>query len=157
MMCTIGLIMGKSMLAKFSIMGKKIPISHEVASVLANRSPITHGANDKSIRRVSRFDKFIETLRRERKKLTIIPFGTTTYALRQRGGYGSLWDGLVSILFEFVYHLFYAIFQVALVPDKFSRRYGKRFIRLHTVLIEMPTITSYSFISFLNCFCYQKL
>ena len=97
MMCSIGLIMGKSMLAKYSILGKKIPISQEVASVISNsmiEKPLI------------REDGIFDILRKERKNLMLIPYGTTTYALRQRGGYESLWDGSVSVLLETLYHLF---------------------------------------------------
>lgn len=117
MMCSIGLIMGKSMLAKYSILGKKIPISQEVASVISN---------SKIEKPLIREDGFLDILRKERNNLMIIPYGTTTYALRQRGGYGSLWDGSVSVLLETLYHLFNTLCQVFLVPDRFSRNYGKK-------------------------------
>jgi len=117
MMCSIGLIMGKSMLAKYSILGKKIPISQEVASVISN---------SKIEKPLIREDGFLDILRKERSNLMIIPYGTTTYALRQRGGYESLWDGSVSVLLETLYHLFNTLCQVFLVPDRFSRNYGKK-------------------------------
>ena len=117
MMCSIGLIMGKSMLAKYSILGKKIPISQEVASVISNSiNP------DPLIRE----DGFLDILRKEQKNVMIIPYGTTTYALRQRGGYESLWDGSVSVLLESLYHAANTMCQVFLVPDKFARKYGKK-------------------------------
>ena len=117
MMCSIGLIMGKSMLAKYSILGKNIPISQEVASVISNSM-----IPDPLIRQ----DGFFDILRKERKNVMIIPYGTTTYALRQRGGYESLWDGSVSVLLELVYHAANTVCQVFLVPDKFARKYGKK-------------------------------
>ena len=117
MMCSIGLIMGKSMLAKYSILGKKIPISQEVASVISNSNN-----PDQLIRE----DGILDILRKERKNLMLIPYGTTTYALRQRGGYESLWDGSVSVLLELLYHAANTVCQVFFVPDKFARKYGKK-------------------------------
>jgi hypothetical protein len=117
MMCSIGLIMGKSMLAKYSILGNKIPISQEVASVMSNsviEKPLI------------REDGILDILRKERKNLMITPYGTTTYALRQRGGYESLWDGSVSIFLETCYNFFNILWQAFHVPDKFSRNYGKK-------------------------------
>ena len=152
-MCTVGLIMGKSMLAKYSILGKKIPISHEVASVLANivtsvhassRAVDTHIAIPGDGRSMIRKNVFT-ALKRERKKLMTIPYGTTTYAVRQRGGYGSLWDGTVSVFLEFLYNLFNALCQSFLVPDRYARNYGKRLFD-SVPSLRCQSIISHSFI-----------
>lgn len=137
MMCSIGLIMGKSMLAKYSILGKKIPISLEVASVISN-SIIPD--------QLVRSDGILDILQKERNNLMLIPYGTTTYALRQRGGYESLWDGCVSIILETIYHLANALCQVFLVPDRFSRKYGKKGLH-NNVFFGMPALY-FSFHSF---------
>jgi len=153
MMCTISLIMGKSMLAKYSIMGKKIPISQEVASVLAN---ITSSDNANSSTPVDRSlmirkDNVIAILKKERNKLIIIPCGTTTYAVRQRGGYGNLWDGTVTVFLEFLYNLSGVLCQVFVVPDRYARNYGMRLIRQHA-FFEMPTY-HFSLIIFISEMC----
>jgi len=134
MMCSIGLIMGKSMLAKYSILGKKIPISQEVASVISNSNN-----PDPLIRE----DGIFDILRKEQKNLMLIPYGTTTYALRQRGGYESLWDGSVSVLLETLYHLFNSLCQIFLVPDRFSRKYGKKWL-LNMFSLVCQRFTSHS-------------
>ena len=95
MMCSVSLIMGKSLLAKFRI--GKIPISHEVAAVFQDSSRVSSTGPVQSVvgsvvKKVSQ-----ETLRRNEK---LQPYGTTTYALRQRGGYDNFWRGLVTTLLE---------------------------------------------------------
>ena len=137
MMCSIGLIMGKSMLAKYSILGKKIPISLEVASVISNSI-----LPDQLVRS----DGILDILQKERNNLMLIPYGTTTYALRQRGGYESLWDGCVSIILETIYYLANALCQVFLVPDRFSRKYGEKGLH-NNVFFGMPALY-FSFHSF---------
>lgn len=141
------------MLAKYSIMGKKIPISQEVASVLAN---ITSSDNANSSTPVDRSlmirkDNVIAILKKERNKLIIIPCGTTTYAVRQRGGYGNLWDGTVTVFLEFLYNLSGVLCQVFVVPDRYARNYGMRLIRQHA-FFEMPTY-HFSLIIFISEMC----
>lgn len=92
MICTIGLLMGKSLLAKYRIRPGRslftrsltyITVSHEVASVLA--APVNG--------KVESFERLI-------KHDWLIPYGSTTYALRQRGGSDNLFIGLLTSLGE---------------------------------------------------------
>lgn len=57
-------------------------------------------------------------------KLSTDPIQRTQYALRHRGGYNSLFQGLMSTTFEFYEWLFRSIFQIFFVPDKFARSHG---------------------------------
>lgn len=128
MMCSIGLILGKSLLAKYRIMGD-IPISHEVASVLVNGEntpliplPLPQGVPrpiDNSLVG-SVVQKAKETTYQEK----IVPYGTTTYALRHQGGYSSLCRGFTTALFECFEWIFYTIFQLFRVPDRMARDHG---------------------------------
>ena len=127
MMCSIGLIMGKSLLAKYRIKNL-IPVSHEVASVIAN-------CNNKSFR-IPRNDmeqdarKLVGSVGRQvvqettRRNDKLVPHGTTTYALRHRGGYDSICHGLTTCALEFWEWLFRSVLQFYRVPDKYARKYG---------------------------------
>ena len=127
MMCSVGLIMGKSLLAKYRIKNC-IPVSHEVASVIAN-------CNNKSFR-IPRSEleqdarKLAGSVSRQvvqgttRRIDNLVPHGTTTYALRHRGGYDSIGHGLMTSTLEFFEWLFRSILQFYRVPDKFARKHG---------------------------------
>lgn len=127
MMCSVGLIMGKSLLAKYRI-NNRIPVSHEVASVITN-------CNNKSSRIVrneleDEARKLAGSVGRQvvqettRRKDKLVPHGTTTYALRHRGGYDSIYHGLITSALEFWEWLFRSILQFYRVPDKFARNHG---------------------------------
>lgn len=127
MMCSVGLIMGKSLLAKYRIKNL-IPVSHEVASVLANcnnksfRIPRNALENDARKLAGSVGRQVVQETTRRNDKL--VPYGTTTYALRHRGGYDSICHGLTTSTLEFFEWLFRSIFQFYRVPDKLARRHG---------------------------------
>lgn len=102
MMCSVSLIMGKSLLAKYRI--GSIPISHEVAAVIVGSqdsdrvsSPIPLENNVRSVVGSVVKQVSLETTRRNEK---LKPYGTTTYALRHRGGYDTFWRGMVTTLLE---------------------------------------------------------
>jgi hypothetical protein len=135
MMCSIGLVMGKSLLAKYRIkVGRgdsalmsllfaelsSIPISAEVASVLVGTSDDfrVDGARTHNLRRsmISRFETFLGD------RLRTHP--TTTYALRNRGGYDNFFDGYAAVALEFFEHLWRCFYQLFHVPDKFARKHG---------------------------------
>jgi len=128
MMCSVGLIMGKSLLAKYRIKNS-IPVSHEVASVIANwnrktlRIPINNAVQHDARKLAGSVGRQVvqETTRRNDK---LVPHGTTTYALRHRGGYDSICHGLTTASLEFWEWLFRSIFQFYRVPDKFARKHG---------------------------------
>ena len=152
MMCSIGLIMGKSMLAKYSMMEKKIPISHEVATVLVNSNNNYAASNIPNPGIASSrlgwvgyglfFDIFrgrglehslvgsvVRGAQGTPSRDKLIPHGTTTYALRHRGGYDSLCNGCLTVLLEFLYFLFKTLFRCCAISDKFARTHGKSLIR----------------------------
>ncbi|KAL3802514.1 hypothetical protein HJC23_012533, partial [Cyclotella cryptica] len=120
MVCSIGLIMGKSLLAKYRISPGKnffqrsrstfITVSQEVASVLA--------AENKTRRFV--MGKFVEEVTKD----GFTPYGTTTYALRHRGGYESFWKGMCASWMELLWWFFKILFLVFSVPDNFAKKYG---------------------------------
>ncbi|KAL7522600.1 hypothetical protein ACHAWX_007701 [Stephanocyclus meneghinianus] len=119
MVCSIGLIMGKSLLAKYRISPGKnayqrsrstfITVSQEVASVLVAEK--TTG-------------RFVGKLVEEVTNDVLTPYGTTTYALRHRGGYGSYLKGICTSWMEFLWWFFKSLFLLFRVPDKFARKYG---------------------------------
>mmetsp|Transcript_15225 Transcript_15225/g.33052 ORF Transcript_15225/g.33052 Transcript_15225/m.33052 type:complete len:873 (+) Transcript_15225:27-2645(+) len=115
MMCAVSLIMGKALLAKYRTK-EWIPVSQKVASVLASNEESIGDTLVGSVLGQVRTD----ILRNEK----LIPYGTTTYALRHRGCYDSVCRGLVSSILEFFEWLLRSIFQFYTVPDKFARKYG---------------------------------
>lgn len=123
MMCAVSLIMGKSLLAKYRI-GDWIPISQEVASVIEadkdkNNRPIANiplvGPAMGSVMGSMVGQVFDEK---------VIPYGTTMYALRHRGGYGSVCHGLLTAITELFGWFFGTFYQLYHVPDKYARHYG---------------------------------
>lgn len=111
MICTIGLIMGKSLLAKYRMQPglsmfvrslTYITVSQEVASVLA----------------APRDGKAGRALRKLIERDWLIPYGSTTYALRQRGGSDNLVIALLTSLGEFFWWAFYSLLQIYRVPDR---------------------------------------
>ena len=95
MMCSVSLIMGKSLLAKYRI--GSIPISHEVAAVIVGSQDSENKNNVRSVVGSVVKQVSLETTRRNEK---LKPYGTTTYALRHRGGYDTFWRGMVTTLLE---------------------------------------------------------
>jgi len=133
MMCSISLIMGKSILAKYRFSSNDwwkwllgttthIPISAEVASVLMDESrgstPISNIPIEKDVR--SMVGDVVGQVKAEK----VQPFGTTTYALRHRGGYDSFSHGIHSSIMEFIGWLFGTCYQIYHFPDKSARRHG---------------------------------
>jgi len=114
MMCSVGLIMGKSLLAKFRIR-KYIPVSQEVASVLVKNDGEALVGEAKGV--VKGLVPFYPAEK-------LIPHGAVTYALRHRGGYDTLCHSIGSIVLEFFEWFFRLFYQWYHVPDKFSRRHG---------------------------------
>jgi hypothetical protein len=106
MMCSLGLIMGKSLLAKYRMDG--ILFSAEVASVLI-------GTGSDFIGRST-------TLLSRRGRLR--PHATATHALRNRGAYDTFFHGLGAVFLEFFELLFRTFYQFYHVPDKFARSHG---------------------------------
>lgn len=127
MMCSVGLIMGKSLLAKYTTMNG-IPISSEVASVFsgkdreaflrsnAKQHPAVELEND--ARRIGRYFAM------EAVNEQLQPYGPSTYALRNRVGYDHFLSGLFASSLEFWERFFKCIFQIYEVPDKYARAYG---------------------------------
>jgi hypothetical protein len=106
MMCSLGLIMGKSLLAKYEMDG--ILVSAEVASVLI-------GTSSDFIDRSK-----ILLLRKGRLR----PHATATHALRNRGAYDTLFQGSAAVILEFFEQLFRTLYQFYHVPDRFARSHG---------------------------------
>ncbi len=134
MMCSISLIMGKSLLAKYR-MKNSIPVSEEVASVLVDSAnsydldldldldlpDLPNALPGKSL--VGSL-KGRAVRKHTNVKHTLVPYATVTYALRHRGGYNTLTRGLLSATQEFFQSLITAFVKVFRVPDKFSRNHG---------------------------------
>jgi hypothetical protein len=124
MMCSLGLIMGKSLLAKYQIKGRKrqssIPISAEVASVLVVTSGdfLVNGAL--TCLAGSMMGRSKTLLRRD----GLQTHATATHALRNRGGYDNFFHGLAAVTLEFMEHLWRCFYQFFYIPDKFARKYG---------------------------------
>ncbi|KAL7520114.1 hypothetical protein ACHAWX_004859 [Stephanocyclus meneghinianus] len=120
MVCSIGLIMGKSLLAKYRISPGKnayqrsrstfITVSQEVASVLAKENKTRRFVMGRLVEEVT--------------KDGLTPYGTTTYALRHRGGYDSFWKGMCASWMELFWWFFKILFLLFRVPDKYARKYG---------------------------------
>jgi len=147
MMCCVSVIMGKSLLAKYRIRGN-IPISQEVASILVNdESPLPTGPLGLSVmeRVGSVVNKIEGETTKHGEKLSL--HGITTYAWRHRGGYDSILQGLFTTMIEAFELIFYVSFQFCQVPDRMSRRHGKRPV-LYTIchICFTPTnVLSYIF------------
>ena len=105
-MCSLGLIMGKSLLAKYRMDG--ILISAEVASVLVSTG--SDVAAQSTI------------LLSGRGRLR--PHATATHALRNRGAYDTFFHGLCAVFLEFLELLVRTLYQFYHVPDKFARSHG---------------------------------
>jgi len=137
MMCSISLIMGKSLLAKFRT-NRGIPISAEVASVLS-------GANDDyriqgaytllgliplyGLDYVLKSTKCLSSLRPRLHKMLprrddLRTNATALHALRSRGGYTSFFQECIAIILEFLELLLKSIYQIYHVPDKYARSHG---------------------------------
>ena len=137
MMCSISLIMGKSLLAKFRT-NSGIPISSEVASVLS-------GANDDyriqgaytllgliplyGLDYVLKSTKCLSSLRPRLHKMLprrddLRTNATALHALRSRGGYTSFFQECIAIILEFLELLLKSIYQIYHVPDKYARSHG---------------------------------
>ena len=135
MMCSISLIMGKSLLAKYRIKNG-IPVSEDVASVLVDSAKISESYElDLSLPdlpggHVLPGKSLVGSLRgrafREHRKFktTIVPYGIVTYALRHRGGYDSLTRGLLSAAQEFLQSRITAFVKIFKIPDRYSRDHG---------------------------------
>lgn len=127
MMCSVGLIMGKSLLAKYQIKGG-IPISAEVASVLVDTSDDHHDNGEYRLvgsilpHLVKSMMGLFTSLLTQRDWLR--PHATATHALRNRGGYDTFLHGLVATILEFFELLWRCFFQFFHVPDKFARKHG---------------------------------
>mmetsp|Transcript_12951 Transcript_12951/g.26196 ORF Transcript_12951/g.26196 Transcript_12951/m.26196 type:complete len:880 (+) Transcript_12951:165-2804(+) len=150
MMCSIGLIMGKSMLAKYRLKSSNIPISHEVASVLVNSSndegsylipnilpsQLRKTAIPSQLRRVSlpsgiplpRSNSLVGSVVVQAKHAIraekLIPHAATTFALRHRGGYDSLCNSFFTVVLEFFEWIFTTLFQSCMVSDRLARDHG---------------------------------
>lgn len=131
MMCSIGLVMGKSLLARYRLKDI-ITVSEEVASVLydegkggrnptVEEGPLDMLAQDTRMAFTRRGSFKLSPFIRQEK---LYPHGTTTYALRHRGGYNSLFQGLISTTLEFFEWFIRSLMQFILVPDKFARSHG---------------------------------
>lgn len=137
MMCSLGLIMGKSLLAKYRTRNG-IPISPEVASVLSGASGdyriqgaytlvgliplyglahvlVAIGVKSSFMNRLHKMLPRRDDLRTN---------ATATHALRSRGGYDTFCQGLIAIILEFLELLAKCLYQLYHVPDKFARTHG---------------------------------
>ena len=141
MVCSISLIMGKSLLAKYRTKNW-IPISQEVASILDDgghdniipnlprgvpnlpNAPLGVSNVDIPLEMNVNVDIRIHSIMGSLMNEKVIPYGTTTYALRHRGGYDSVLNGLLSSCTEFWGYMFHSFFQIYAIPDKFARRLG---------------------------------
>lgn len=118
MMCSVGLIMGKSLLAKYRFRDTDIPISQEVASVSASSS----SGSFRLLKQPSVVRHLVDKVDPRREKL--VPMGTTTYALRHRGGYDSFFRGVMTSILELFEWSFRTILQFFKVPDRYARKHG---------------------------------
>jgi hypothetical protein len=124
MMCLLGLIMGKSLLAKYQIKGRKrqssILILAEVASVLVVTSGnfLVNGAL--TCLAGSMMGRSKTLLCRD----GLQTHATATHALRNRGGYDNFFHWLAAITLEFVEHLWRCFYQFFCIPDNFARKHG---------------------------------
>ena len=124
LMCSLGLIMGKSLLAKYRIKGLDIPISKEVASVIVDDKD--EGRIHTRIPLGNNVQKLVKSVvgKVENIDERIVPHGTTTYSLRHQGGYDNFSRGLVTTSMEFFEWLFFTAVRVIAIPDRYSRNYG---------------------------------
>ena len=124
MMCSLGLIMGKSLLAKYRIKGHDIPISQEVASVLMGDDK--DGLRIHTIPLGNNVQSLVQSMAAKVEDVdeNIVPYGTTTYALRHRGGYDTFSNGLFTILLELGEGIALTILQFLIVPDRYARKRG---------------------------------
>jgi len=124
MMCPVGLIMGRSFLAKYSV--DKIPISNEIASAIVDKNGKIPRKGIKVKKAAQDTKKFVKGVVRQFSPSydTLRPHGSTRYALRHRGGYDSVCHGFRNAILESIEWLVRSFFQFYHVPDKFARGYG---------------------------------
>lgn len=127
MMCAVGLIMGKSLLAKYRIQNW-IPVSEEVASILVRggkyeggRATITNVPIENDVRSLMGSVGGVVGQVFEEK---VVSYGTTMYALRHRGAYNHFWYGLLSSFLETTGRLLFSFYIIYHIPDKFARNHG---------------------------------
>ncbi|KAL7552794.1 hypothetical protein ACHAWF_016048 [Thalassiosira exigua] len=128
MMCSVGLIMGKSLLAKYRMKGFRLDIlvSQEVASVLTDNKKMMHRVNAIKIPFTDDYRSAVRSImgKVDEREEKFVPHGTTTYALRHRGGYDDVVSGLYTSILELFEWIFRTLVSFVIPSDRLARKYG---------------------------------